>query len=275
MLIFLIYRYVTNYKGGMIVMLKKILSTIGIGGARVDTKLDTSHFRQGSVVTGEIVVVGGSVEQSINDIYLAVRTKYKTETNDHTHWVNTTIEKDRVVEQFVIQPEETKVIPFSFVLPKQTPITIGYNSKVWIETELDIKNAVDHKDIDYITVDPCQEIEEVFKTVESLGFSLREAEVKHNRKVLKYHKAPFVQEFEFVPVSGSFRGVLDEIELEFHTQSENEIVVLMQIDKISRGLSGMFQEALDLDEKYVRFVINSDKIELISDTVRNIIFNNY
>ena len=47
MLIFLIYRYVTNYKGGMIVMLKKILSTIGIGGARVDTKLDTSHLDKG------------------------------------------------------------------------------------------------------------------------------------------------------------------------------------------------------------------------------------
>ncbi len=73
----------------------------------------------------------------------------------------------------------------------------------------------------------------------------KEAGKAHNRRL------PFVQEFEFVPVSGPFRGKLDEVELVMLSAAENELHVMLQIDRKQRGLSGWFSEALDLDESYV------------------------
>ncbi|MNH31651.1 Sporulation-control protein spo0M [compost metagenome] len=60
---------------------------------------------------------------------------------------------------------------------------------------------------------------------------------------------PFVQEFEFVPVS-QFRGQLDELEIIFYPD-DNGVELLLQIDRKSRGLAGLFSEAMDTDERFV------------------------
>ncbi len=54
-------------------------------------------------------------------------------------------------ESLVIAPGETLEIPFEFVLPHETPISIGV-SPIWVRTGLDIDNAVDPSDRDDIEV---------------------------------------------------------------------------------------------------------------------------
>ncbi len=92
---------------------------------------------------------------------------------------------------------------------------------MWLHTGLDIKNAVDPTDEDYIRVQPNRMMNEVFRVMENLGFRLKEAECKEVAHYVRKN-LPFVQEFEFVPTSGEFRGKLDEVEMIFsHIHHKN------------------------------------------------------
>ena len=252
-------------------MLNKMLSSIGIGGARVDTKLDTSTLRQGELATGTVVVFGGKVEQEINDIYLEVKTEYRKEIDDRKFWVPVTIRKFRVAERFVIGAGELKEIPFSFILPKETPLTVG-GTKVWIETDLDIKNAVDSGDKDLLSVQPSREVNAVLTTMQKMGFVPKEIVNKQDRRGKALNSLSFVQEFEYKPMTGQFRGILDEIELQFYPQSDQETVVLMQVDRKARGLAGFLEEALEMDETFVRFIIKPTNVDSIPDMVQDLIY---
>lgn len=72
-------------------MFKKILSSIGIGAAKVDTRLNESHCTPGGELTGVVHIEGGSVEQSVDSIYLFFNTLYKHEVNDKSTYSTFTI----------------------------------------------------------------------------------------------------------------------------------------------------------------------------------------
>ncbi|KPC97339.1 Sporulation-control protein spo0M [Geobacillus sp. BCO2] len=63
-------------------LFKKLLSSIGIGSATVDTKLVKAKYVQGETVEGVVEVRDGSVEQHIDEIYLALVTTYIREIDD-------------------------------------------------------------------------------------------------------------------------------------------------------------------------------------------------
>lgn len=111
---------------------------------------------------------------------------------------------------------------------------------------------------------------EVFRVVENLGFRLKEAECKeaayHVRKRL-----PFVQEFEFVPISGEFRGKLDEVEIIFFPHALDECELLIQVDRRARGLAGLFAEALDLDETFIRITIREQHMHTLQTDLASLI----
>ena len=47
----------------------------------------------------------------------------------------------------------------------------------------------------------------------------------------------------------------------------------MEVDRKSRGLAGLFAEALDLDEKVIRFTVTNEDIPTMKETINNYIFN--
>lgn len=49
---------------------KKALASIGVGNAKIDARLEKEDWKQGEEVRGEVVLVGGSVEQQIEEIYM-------------------------------------------------------------------------------------------------------------------------------------------------------------------------------------------------------------
>ncbi|MFD1736874.1 sporulation protein [Bacillus salitolerans] len=236
----------------------KALASLGLGAAKVDTKLHNDKFMIGEEVKGVIEISGGNVEQPIDEIYLSVVTTYIKEADDKKYTQTSVIGKFRVLEKLTIAPNEKREVPFSFSLPFDTPITIG-KTRVWIHTGLDIKNAIDPTDKDFITVEPSPLVQSVFQAAQDLGFKLREAECIEAPRYLR-GKLPFVQEFEFIPTSGEFRGKLDELEIVFLPKTESALDVLMQIDRKAKGLSSLFAEALEMDESNVRLSITTQDI---------------
>ncbi|MBW9218745.1 sporulation protein SpoOM [Anoxybacillus ayderensis] len=242
-------------------LFNKVLASIGIGSAKVDTKLHESQLSLGERITGVVEVTGGNVDQEIDDIYLSLCATYTKEVDDRKVTKQAIIEKWKIAQSFVIRAGEKKEFPFSFSLPLDTPITVG-KTRVWLHTGLDIKNAVDPTDEDYIRVQPNRMMNEVFRAMENLGFRLKEAECKEAAYYVRKN-LPFVQEFEFVPTSGEFRGKLDEVEMIFFPHTPQECELLIQVDRRARGLAGLFAEVLDLDETFVRVTIHEQHIQTL------------
>lgn len=247
----------------------KVFASVGIGASTVDTRLEKDHYMPGELVRGEVQIRGGNTEQQIDSIYLTINTTYLKESNDKKFTVAAKIDQVRLTENFTIMPNETKSLPVSFTLPIDTPISIG-KTKIWVATGLDIKNAVDPTDKDYIKVHPNRLMNSVLDAISDLGFRLREADCEEAPYRLR-RRLPFVQEFEFVPVSGPFRGRLDELEAVFFPSSENEAEIILQVDRKARGLGGFLAEALEMDETNVRITVSTSDIPNMKQKIFSVI----
>ncbi|MEH7344512.1 sporulation protein [Bacillus sp. JJ1532] len=247
----------------------KVLASVGIGSAKVDTKLVQDTVTPGGEIRGVVEIRGGNVEQKIDAIYLSINTTYLKESDDKKYTVTGLIDRFQITASFTLLANERKEIPFSFIIPSDTPLSIG-KTKLWVSTGLDIKNAVDPTDKDYLRVVPNELMDSVFQAINSLGFRLREAECEYASSRFR-SRLPFIQEFEFVPTSGPFRGRLDELEITFFPISSNEIQILMQVDRKVRGLGSLFSEALNLDESHVRFSVNRVDIPNMQQRIQSII----
>lgn len=247
----------------------KIFASIGIGAAKVDTKLSSTSYKAGDVVEGIVEVTGGNVEQKIDEIYMTVFATYIKEADDQKYTKQAEIAKVKLNEPFVITANEKKEIPFSFELPLDTPITKGA-SRVWIQTGLDIKGAVDPADRDYIEIIPNALTSAILETISNIGFKLRQVENEEAPYRLR-KRLPFIQEFEFYPVSGPFRGKLDELEVVFFQISQDEVEVILEIDRRARGLGGFLAEALDMDESIVKLTITTNDVPNLQDKLTDVI----
>ncbi|WP_113929304.1 sporulation protein [Bacillus sp. P14.5] len=247
----------------------KVFASVGIGAASVDTKLEKTSYTGGERVSGIVEVKGGNVEQEVDSIYLMLYTTYIRESDDKKYTDSACIEKVQISEPFVIKASETKQFPVSFELPFETPVTVG-NTRVWVATGLDIKNAVDPKDKDYIEILPNDMINSVFTSLERLGFKLRKADCEQAPRHLR-GRNPFVQEFEFIPASGVYRSRLDELEVVFLNQSPSSLTILFEVDRKARGFGGFLAEALEMDESMVKMTISASDIPAIDEKITKVL----
>lgn len=247
----------------------KVLASIGIGAASVDTKLSNSSIKAGEVVDGIVEVKGGNIEQKIDEIYLTINTTYEKEVDDKIVQKQAVISTIKLNEPFVIMPEEIKTIPFTFLLPLDTPISAG-SSKVWIQTGIDIKGAVDPTDRDMVTVLPHDMVDETLNVLSQLGFKLRKVKNEASSYKLQ-NRLPFIQEFEFVPGPGTYLGKFDEVELMFLPINDNKLEVIIEVDRRARGLAGLFSEAFDMDETIIRFTWQRSEKSTVKKTIDDIL----
>jgi sporulation-control protein len=250
-------------------LFNKVLASVGIGAATVDTKLERDQVAPGEELKGVVEIRGGNTEQRIDDIYLTINTQYVKKSNDHKMNVTATIERIRLASAFTISANERKEIPFSFILPIDTPISMG-KTRIWVATALDIKNAVDPTDKDFLQVRPDKLQDAVLQSISSLGFRIREVECEQASFRMR-QRLPFIQEFEFVPTSGEFRGRLDELELVYLPKSSLTADLHFQIDRKPRGLGGLLAEALEMDESNIRISISQEDIPVMMQKLQSII----
>lgn len=241
--------------------MKRILASVGIGNASVDTVLPSTTVTPGQTIDAEIHVSGGSVEQEVSAIDLELETRYATEDG----YREATIDKLRLAEGLTIQPDEDEVVETTIDIPYTTPVTLG-NVDVWVETELEIDMAVDPEDKDYLDVQPTARMQAVFDAAEELGFSFRSAECEADPYGRYTSGRPFVQEFEFRPQSGQFVGDLDEIELVFVPSAE-QLTVYLEVDR--RG--GLLSELTDTDERKTQFVVTDASASEVTEKLRSVI----
>jgi len=235
-------------------MFKKILASVGIGAAKVDTVLETEHLQPGQKFNAVIVIKGGDVDQEISGLDLALMTRVRVESDDGEYFTNHVIEKWRITDIGMIAAGAEKHIPFEARLHSETPITeinAGYNqSHVWLETGLDIDLALDPTDRDALHIYPNDAVSTLMEAMDRLGFSLVKADVEKG-----YLKAPTFQshsgcyqELEYRPNSRSLFG-LQEIELSFVPEA-HKTHVLIELDRAFRG------------DGYVDLTIEHDHVNL-------------
>lgn len=252
-------------------MLGKLLSSIGIGAAKVDTHLTNNRVRAGEEISGEVHIQGGNVEQTISEIYLTLFTYYYREFNDTKTQLKEIIHNLQVSDELVIKPGESKIIPFRMQIPWHTPLSIG-QQKIYLRTVLDIDMAIDPDDLDPIYVMPDPVVGSILDQMEEMGFchTYDSGKCEYSRYSSKY--LPFIQEFEMKP-KGMFSNQLDEVELIFHS-SEQDVQVLVQIDKKAKGLKGLAEEAMGMDERPYRLTFPRNigvAPELMQTMMRNVV----
>ncbi|KKI93324.1 hypothetical protein WQ54_03550 [Bacillus sp. SA1-12] len=255
----------------------KIIASVGVGSAKVDTKVRKSYFTQGEILEGVVEITGGLTAQKIQSINLNLMTLYGYEDSDRLS--STVIYTHKVNEPFVIQKGERKEIPFSFRIPLDTPITMRDPKTnknvppVWIDTDVNILNAVDPSDKDYISIEPSEVQENIVEAIKIIGFRFRQMESQKVPFGIKT-KRPFVQQFEFVPSFGRYLNKLDELEV-YILQDDHETTIYFEVDKKSKGAFSSIVEKLNLDEHRGSITFKNDEIlhnrRLVSDRFEQII----
>lgn len=247
----------------------KVLASVGVGNAKVNTKLSDSTFMSGDIISGVTEIEGGNTSQSVNSIYINVYTTYEREANDKKYTESVSIYSHMVNEPFVIEKDEKKIFPFTFNLPLNTPVTMG-KTRVWLQTGLDIKNSVDPGDKDMIEIRPNAFIQAGLTAAQNLGLKLRNVDCEEAPRAYR-GLTKFVQEFEFVANGGPFRGKFDEIEFTFIYKGMDQVELLIQVDRKVRGLGSLFSEALNMDESFIRLTLSkTDLASLESKLLKEI-----
>lgn len=264
-------------------MFTKLLSTFGIGSAKVDTKLEHSAYMPGDEIRGEAFVVGGSLAQEVTDIYIKVNTFYLKKIphrhrKSYYHYkkykkVNLTLAKYKIAPTFKIEAKETRSFPFTIKLPIDTPLSL-FDQPIWIQTGLNIDYALDPKDNDTIDVTPLPIMQNVFTALQTLGFSLNSAKCEHNYSLSG--KYPFVQEIEFkVTNSSQYKGKAYNIGVYFWINAVDNIEVILEVAKNESGLVGILKTAFNLNEHKTHFQATATDLEqppeywtnLLTDTI--------
>ncbi|MCU9613616.1 sporulation protein [Caldibacillus lycopersici] len=245
--------------------INKVFASVGIGGAEIDVILDNNIFTVGEEINGRIEVKGGSIEQKIESLYLTLKTNFLRKIDEKMVKDIATIGRFQLSECFTIKPNEKIERPFSFTLSVDTPLTYG-KTKIWIESGADIKNAIDPTDKDYIKVVPNELMAAVINSVANLGFSLRNADCELVPNAIR-NRLPIIQEFEFVPYEGIFRGRLEELEIVFVNQSNHRLNLFMEMDRKERGLVGFFSEAFEMDEKKIQLSLTNADIPYMEEKI--------
>ena len=232
-------------------MFNKLLRSIGIGSAKVDTILTNRTCVPGGTIQGEVRIYGGNAAQDIETIYLSLMTDYEIEVDDTKVHKTVDLGRVRLTDRFTVQANQELVMPFTLPIPLTTPVTMG-KSVVWIQTGLDIKSALDPQDRDLLDVKPHPLVDAFLAAADRVGFRLYKVDSEKATYRHAGHPLPFVQEFEFRPYGGEFRGKLDEVEAVFQL-TEAGAKVTLQIDRRARDLGSFFAEAAGLDESYTSF----------------------
>lgn len=234
-------------------MFGKILASFGLGSAKVDTRLEKATYRQGELVRGDIFVQGGKTEQKIDSIYIyLVLENFKDEQQK-----NYILDEILLTDTFSIGAQETKVIPFQFQLPYDTPVTSG-GCSIYFKTGLDVKAAIDPSDRDGIEILPCNLIDTIIHTVEEIGFQLEGIEFDYEM----YHaRHPFVQKYKFIPV-GQYRELVDHMKFVFYPSLDKVDVIIQVYNKV-RDLKSSIEEMLKMGAHMARLTIVDGESDLL------------
>ncbi|MEO3976996.1 sporulation protein [Streptomyces sp. CAU 1734] len=222
---------------------KKLLASLGAGGASVETVLTEENVVPGGVVQGEVRVQGGSVDQRIEALSVGLQARVEVESGDQEVKQDIEFVKQRLGGAFEVKAGAVHVVPFGLEIPWETPVTSIAGQRlrgmdIGVNTELEIARAVDSGDLDPINVHPLPAQQALLDAFLQLGFRFKSADMERGHIRGSRQKLPFYQEIEFLPPQ-QYRG-LNQVELTF-VADEREMDVILEMDK----KPGLFSESSD------------------------------
>ncbi|MFC9594130.1 sporulation protein [Streptomyces sp. NPDC056944] len=222
---------------------KKLLASLGAGGATVETVLTEENVVPGGVVQGEVRIQGGSVDQQIEGLSVGLQARVEVEGGDQEHKQDIEFVKVRLGGAFEVKAGAVHVVPFGLEIPWETPVTSvagqqlrGMN--IGVTTELEIARAVDSGDLDPINVHPLPAQQAILDAFLQLGFRFKSADMERGHIRGTRQRLPFYQEIEFFAPQ-QYRG-LNQVEVSF-VADDREMDVVLEMDK----KPGLFTEGSD------------------------------
>lgn len=231
--------------------MKRVLSSIGIGAATVDTVLPRTELRPGETVEVDVEMYGGETTQEINGIYFALKTRVESDGDVEER----VLASPEVNQSISLAPGDTRTIPVDIELPLWTPLTVG-GASVWLATGLDIDWARDPTDEDRIDVVPDEFVAALLEAVEDLGFALRFTELVDTPYL---DDRPFAQEFDFRPTEDRFVADLDELEITVMPR-EDDLRVFVEFDRRDPIAE---EYDVDFDEQEIPITFDQPKSDAI------------
>ncbi|TXS47244.1 sporulation protein [Streptomyces sp. OR43] len=222
---------------------KRLLASMGAGGASVETELTELNVVPGGVVQGEVRIQGGSVDQQIEGLSVGLQARVEVEGQDQETKQDIEFTKLRLGGAFEVRAGAVHVVPFGLEIPWETPITMFagqhlHGMNIGVTTELEIARALDSGDLDPINVHPLPAQQAILDAFGQLGFGFRSADMERGHIRGTRQRLPFYQEIEFFPPS-QYRG-LNQVELTF-VADDREMDVVLEMDK----KPGLFSEGSD------------------------------
>ncbi|MGP4001896.1 sporulation protein [Streptomyces sp. 8N706] len=222
---------------------KKLLASMGAGGASVETVLTEANVVPGGVVQGEVRIEGGSVAQQIEGLSVGLQARVEVEGGDNEYKQDVEFHKQQLGGAFEVQAGAVHAVPFGLEIPWETPVTTflsrhltGMN--VGVTTELQIARAVDSGDLDPVHVHPLPAQQAILDAFGALGFRFKSADLERGHIRGTRQRLPFYQEIEFFAPE-QYRG-LNQVELSF-VADDREMDVILEMDK----KPGLFTEGSD------------------------------
>ncbi|MFH8449625.1 sporulation protein [Streptomyces fungicidicus] len=222
---------------------KKLLASLGAGGASVETVLHEVNVVPGGVVQGEVRIQGGSVNQQIEGLSVGLQAKVEVESGDQEYKQDIEFTKSSLGGAFELQAGAVHAVQFGLEIPWETPITMidgqslrGMN--IGVSTELAIARAVDSSDLDPVNVHPLPAQKAILDAFIQLGFRFKSADMERGQIRGTRQRLPFYQEIEFFPPQ-QYRG-LHQVELSF-VADDQAMDVVLEMDK----KPGLFSEGSD------------------------------
>ncbi|MEU8552068.1 sporulation protein [Streptomyces roseoverticillatus] len=222
---------------------KKLLASLGAGGASVETVLFEENVVPGGIVQGEVRIQGGSVAQAVQGLSVGLQARVEVEGDDSEYKQDVEFTRMQLGGAFEVQAGAVHTVPFGLEIPWETPVTTflgrhltGMN--VGVTTHLAIARAVDSGDLDPVNVHPLPAQQAILDAFGQLGFAFKSADLERGHIRGTRQRLPFYQEIEFRAPS-QYRG-LNEVELSF-VADDREMDVVLEMDK----KPGLFTEGSD------------------------------
>ena len=234
-------------------MFQKVLASFGSGGARIDARLVDRSVTPGRPLRGEVLLLGGEVDQEINALSVTLLARVDVPGADKTE--DLSFGNQQLVGSETIRPGQEVRIPFEMPLPWETPISSVFGKPlagiaVGLQTNLDLSATVtDPQDVDSAAIEPLPAQKRILDAFARIGFTFTGAALERGRINGALQQLPFFQEIRFAP-SPRFAPVFTSVAVTF-LSSPAETQVVLEVTKRVRvsktgGFGGRGQEFLGL-----------------------------
>ena len=226
-------------------MFQKVMASFGQGGATVDAHILDRNVRPGGTLHGEVLLVGGQVDQEVDS--LGVTLLARVEREDNTNGGEPTVvdlpfQNVHLAGKEMVRAGAQIKVPFEVQMPWETPITTVFGKyltgmAVGLQTNLNLsKTMVDPQDVDAIPIEPVPAQHRILDAMSRLGFQFRSANLVKDRLDGADQQLPFFQEINFAP-SPNFAKVFNEVSVSFLARP-GDVQVVLDVNKRVRVAKG-------------------------------------